>query len=113
MQLIAGTSRRNDSSAGNECCQRLDRYTARDVRDYLLTVSRRFARWIIAALVAVPFYAVMVLAGLPEWVGLIAAFIGAVIGSLLAIRLIERLFGPEPRPEPPPPRGRGTGKRGA
>jgi membrane protein DedA with SNARE-associated domain len=83
------------------------------VRNYLITISRRFFRWIIAAVVAVLFYGAATLIGLSQTLVLIVAFIGALAGSVLAYRLTERLFGPEPQPAPPPPRGRGTGRRGA
>jgi len=83
------------------------------VRNYLISVGRRILRWGIAAVVAVLFFAIASLIGLSQTVVLIVAFVGALAGSLLALRLTERLFGPEPQPAPPPPRGRGTGRRGA
>jgi cytochrome b561 len=78
-----------------------------------MTVVRRLTRWTIAAAVAIVFYALASLAGLPQIVVLVIAFIGAVLGSLLALRITARLYGPEPEPAPPPPRGRGSGRRGA
>jgi len=36
------------------------------VRNYLITISRRFFRWIIAAVVAVLFYGVATLIGLSQ-----------------------------------------------
>jgi len=88
-------------------------YTARDMRSYLSTVGRRLLRWGIAAVGALGFYGLAGVAGLSQTLVLIVAFVGALAGSLLALRLTERLFGPEPQRAPPPPRGRGSGKRGA
>jgi hypothetical protein len=83
------------------------------MREYLLTIGRRLTRWTIGAGGAILFYAGGTLIGLPGVVILVLAFIGAILGSLLALRLTPRLFGPEPEPAPRAPRGRGTGRRGA
>lgn len=109
MQSVASKSGRGPIRQGPTIAS----YTALDVGNYLSTVGRRFLRWIIAAAVAVPFYLVATVIGLPSWVALVAAFVGAVVGSLLALRLTERLFGPEPGAAAPAPRGRGSGRRGA
>jgi len=83
------------------------------MREYLITISRRFARWLIAAAVALALYGAARALDLPDEAALVAMLAGAVAGSVLAMYVIQRLFGPEPEWEPAPPRGRGGGKRGA
>ena len=83
------------------------------MREYLLTLGRRLTRWTIGAAGALLFYGAATLLGLPGVVVLVFAFVGAIGGSLRALRLTPRLFGPEPEPETRAPRGRGTGRRGA
>jgi hypothetical protein len=113
MQVIARTSRRTNSSATSDGLSTVFGYTARDMRSYLSTIGRRLLRWGIAAGGALGFYGLASVAGLSQTLVLIVAFVGALAGSLLALRLTERLFGPEQPPAPPPPRGRGSGRRGA
>ena len=80
---------------------------------YLRMLGRRAIRWGTGGAITVVFFFGAALAGLPQWAVLLVGVIGAIVGSLIAQRLMLRLFGAEPPPTPPPPRGRGSGKRGS
>lgn len=110
MQLIAA---KEQALRGGEPESERRSYTAPDMGAYFSTIGRRLLRWGITAVVTIGFYALGSLVGLPAALLLVVAFIGAIAGSVLGLRVIERLLGPEPQPAPPPPRGRGSGRRGA
>ena len=80
---------------------------------YLRMLGRRAIRWGSGGAVTVLFFAGAALAGLPQWAVIFAGIIGALVGAVLAQRLMLRLFGAEPPPSPPAPRGRGSGRRGS
>jgi len=82
------------------------------IRAYFRMLGRRVIRWGTGAGVAVAFFVVAGLIGLPEWAVLLAGAIGAILGSVLSLLLMQRLFGAEPAPQPTPP-GRGSGRRGS
>jgi hypothetical protein len=89
------------------------------LRAYFRMLGRRAVRWGFGAIVTVVFFVGAALIGLPQWAVLAAGVIGALVGSVLAYMLMQRLFGPEPVSPPPQPapraraRGRGSGKRGS
>jgi hypothetical protein len=83
------------------------------MQGYLQTLGRRLLRWGFGAGITILFFIGAAVVGLPQWAILVAGVIGAILGSVLAEPLMQRLAGPEPEPQKTAPRGRGSGRRGS
>jgi hypothetical protein len=85
------------------------------LRAYFKMLGHRAIRWTLGAGVALLFFVVAGVLGLPQWAVLAAGVIGAIVGSVVAMQVMQRLFGEEPLAPPPAPapRRRGSGRRGA
>jgi len=83
------------------------------MQGYLQMLGRRFLRWGFGAVVTIVFFVGAAAAGLSQWAIFAAGVVGAILGSVLAEPVMQRLAGPEPPPQKPAPRGRGSGRRGS
>jgi ABC-type cobalamin transport system permease subunit len=84
------------------------------LQNYFKMLGRRMMRWGMGAGVALLFFVVAGALGLPQWAVLAAGIVGAIVGSIVAMSVMRRLFGEELLPpEEPAPRRRGSGRRGA
>jgi hypothetical protein len=71
---------------------------------------RRYLVWGLASVVAIAAFAVGRALDLSPAIVLLLAFIGAILGTVGATWLVQRLLD-EPEPPPAPPPGRGSGRK--
>ena len=72
---------------------------------------KRYLIWILAACVAMAFFALGRALDLPSVVVLVLAFGGAVVGTAMATWLVQRLLDGGEAPEPPAPPAPGSGRK--